>query len=372
MQTQGPLSRAEVARHTGLGYATAVKICESLESGGFAESCAGREQSLAKKNNGAGRPGNYLRMAVDKARVIALAIVPLQVQAVTVGFDGAMVGEMQSVPTPGSYPVLLDQIKFLVDDLKASSGTTLLLGLGVCIPGMIDATNGKVLKAPNVPVVDGHDLFADLEALTGLKPKLIGVMEAQFLVEQIRGQAAEFENSVIINYRGGLGVAAACDGHRIEGARGMAGELGHVVVERDGGVLCGCGNRGCLETRATDLALAERVSEKLGRPVSVAGLLKIQQETPEDIADEVERFLDYLAIAVGLVMQAYNPSAVFLLGHFLETDDDAFARLIERLPRFCLGPLLENCEIRRTSADPLNGAGLAAIEELIANIPTNA
>ncbi len=56
LQTAGPLSRSELARLTGLGYATVVKICDSLESGGFAESCAGQQQ------DGVGRPGNYLRI----------------------------------------------------------------------------------------------------------------------------------------------------------------------------------------------------------------------------------------------------------------------------------------------------------------------
>ncbi len=361
LQTAGPLSRSELARLTGLGYATVVKICDSLELGGFAESCAGQQQ------DGAGRPGNYLRMAEEKTQVIALALGPVNVRAATIGLDGAVTGNMEVEAMPDDYGTLLELIVTLVKKLNGNSAVT--LGLGICLPGLIDSVSGEVKTTPNIPAMDNRDLLADVKNRTGLKTKITGAMESQFLVEQVRGRASKYENFALINYLGGLGAAAACDGRRIGGARGMAGEVGHVVVN-PGGEVCGCGKRGCLETLATDLALAKQISEKLGRKISVNEVLEIHRDTPSLIADEVERFLDYLAIAVGLVVQAYNPSAVFLLGRFLENDDASFSRLIERLPRFCLEPLLEKCEIKRTKADPLNGAGLAVIDELISQLST--
>lgn len=149
----------------------------------------------------------------------------------------------------------------------------------------------------------------------------------------------------------------------------MAGEIGHIVINPSG-ELCGCGNRGCLETQATDLALLKQISKNLGRKVTVDEMLEIQKNKPQLIAAEVSQFLDHLAIAVALTLQAYNPSAVFLLGRFLESDHRCFDQLIERLPHFCLPPLLENCQIKLTRADPLNGAGLAIIEQLISQLPT--
>ena len=362
LQTHGPMSRSDMARHTGLGYATAVKICESLEADGFAESCEGQQQ------NGAGRPGNYLRMSTDKAQVIAIALGPVDVWATVMGLDGAEIGIELNVLPPDTYDALLDQIDDLVRQLDARSQAK-TLGLGICVPGLIDSVNGKVMTSPNIHIIEKRDLRADLEKRTGLKTKLTGGMEAQFLVEQIRGQATECENFVVVNYRGGLGTAAACDSRRVGGARGMAGEIGHVVID-PGGIACGCGNRGCLETWATDIALTNRISIKLDRKISVYEMLEIHHETPELITEEVENFLDYLAIAVGMVVQAYNPSEVFLLGRFLENDDEAFTRLVKRLPNFCLEPLLKNCKIKRTLAAPLNGAGLAVIEELISQLPT--
>ncbi|MFK5924599.1 MAG: ROK family protein [Verrucomicrobiota bacterium] len=362
LQTRGPLSRSDVAKHTGLGYATAVKICDSLEASSFAESCSGQQQ------NGAGRPGNFLRMSADKAQVIALALGPIEVRAASIALNGAVTGQMEKSATPQNYASLLEQIIKLVKKLDQNTNAN-TLGLGVCVPGLIDSRSGEVKITPNIPSIDGHDLLADLEKLTGLKTKLTGVMESQFLVEQIRGQANGLENFALINYLGGLGAAACSDGHRITGARGMAGEIGHIVINPDG-ELCGCGNHGCLETQATDLALLKQVTKKLDREVSIAEMLEIQKNNPQLIATEVSRFLDHLAIAIALTLQAYNPSTVFLLGRFLENDAHCFDQLIERLPRFCLSPLLENCQVKLTRADPLNGAGLAIIEQLIAQLPT--
>ena len=57
----------------------------------------------------------------------------------------------------------------------------------------------------------------------------------------------------------------------------MAGELGHFIV-KPGGELCGCGNHGCLETLATDLALANSISRKLGKPVTVSEMIDLKKE----------------------------------------------------------------------------------------------
>ena len=133
-----------------------------------------------------------------------------------------------------------------------------------------------------------------------------------------------------VDYRGGLGLAVASGGRLIRGSCGMAGELGHLIID-PGGERCGCGNRGCLETLATDLALAEGVSRKLRRTVSVDQLVDILRQTPERIAAEVDRMLDYLAIGVGAVINIFNPQAVFLCGRFLETSEVLQARLIERV-----------------------------------------
>lgn len=362
LQTRGPQSRSDVAKHTGLGYATAVKICDALEASGFAESCEGLQQ------DGAGRPGNYLRMSVDNSQVIALTIGPLFVRVAVVGLDGSIIEQVEPQSTAKDYQSLIQQVAQLIENIKSRSQAN-TLGLGLSIPGLIDGVNGTVMIAPNLPIIDKRDLRSDLEKHTGLKTKLTGMMEAQFLVEQIRGRAASHENFALINYLGGLGVAAACDGRRISGSRNMAGEIGHVVIDPKG-ESCGCGNRGCLETLATDTALAARVSKKLKREISVEEVLKIHQKTPDLIADEVDHFLDYLAIAIGFVLQAYNPSAVFLLGRFLENNDEAFYQLKKKLPYFCLEPLLENCEIHLTISYPANGAGLAIIEDLIAELPT--
>ncbi len=362
LQTRGPLSRSDVAKHTGLGYATAVKICDSLEASGFAESCEGLQQ------DGAGRPGNYLRMSVDNSQVIALTIGPMYVRVAIVGLDGSIIEQVKPQSTAKDYQSLIKQVVQLIENIRSQSQAN-TLGLGLSIPGLIDGVNGTVILAPNLPIIDKQDIRSDLENQTGLKTKLSGMMEAQFLVEQIRGRAANHENFALINYLGGLGVAAACDGRRISGSRSMAGEIGHVVVDPKG-ESCGCGNRGCLETLATDTSLAARVSKKLKRKVSVEDVLEIHQQSPELIADEVDHFLDYLAIAIGFVMQAYNPSAVFLLGRFLENNDESFAQLKNKLPHFCLEPLLENCEIHRSLSYPVNGAGLAIIEDLISELPT--
>src|SRR5439155_764438 len=82
---------------------------------------------------------------------------------------------------------------------------------------------------------------------------------------------------------------------------GLAGEIGHVTAVADGGRVCGCGNRGCLETVASDSALAVRASEKLGRKVDVDAVIDLCKAGAVDLSAELREAAKYLAIAAAAV-----------------------------------------------------------------------
>ena len=125
----------------------------------------------------------------------------------------------------------------------------------------------------------------------------------------------------------GTGIAAAfvLDNKIYSGSKGMAGEVGHAIVERDG-PLCKCGGHGCLEALAAGPAIAARAANKLqaGRP-SILSQLPTDSLTAEDIfhaatqqdelaLETVKEAGYYLAFAIQFLALAYDPQVVVLGG----------------------------------------------------------
>src|SRR5262249_42512340 len=143
-----------------------------------------------------------------------------------------------------------------------------VLGLGVSLPGLLNRRQERTLISPNVHQLDGHQFGNDLRKSLGMEVAVLQESHALCLAEQTYGAAKGVGDLAMLDISEGLGLGVMLNGQILEGHSGMAGELGHVTVELNGRK-CGCGNRGCLETVATDTALAAAVSKRLGRKVTV-------------------------------------------------------------------------------------------------------
>ena len=76
------------------------------------------------------------------------------------------------------------------------------------------------------------------------------------------------DDFAVLDVSTGIGLGVMIGGRLLKGHPGLAGEIGHVTAVAEGGRTCGCGNTGCLETVASDSALAYHASHKLGRAVA--------------------------------------------------------------------------------------------------------
>jgi N-acetylglucosamine repressor len=147
------------------------------------------------------------------------------------------------------------------------------------------------------------------------------------------------------------------------GHSGLAGELGHITAVLDG-LPCGCGNRGCLETVATDSALAAALSRRLERPVDVAEALRRVQERDPTVAADLERVSEFQAIALAAVINVFNPEVVFVYTRLLDADDATFERVKERTRERSLTPSFADCRIERARGNKSLGAVAAILTHL--------
>jgi N-acetylglucosamine repressor len=143
----------------------------------------------------------------------------------------------------------------------------------------------------------------------------------------------------------------------------MAGEIGHVTVAPDG-IRCGCGNRGCLETLATDAALVRLLAEKLERPLTIQEAADLLATRAADFQHEVRMVTEYLAIAIAAVINIFNPTTLFVHGALLAAAPERFARVLERVRQRTLTASLADCTIVATTSSKRQGAVAGIIHQL--------
>ena len=356
LQALGPTSRAEIARHTGISGPTVTRGIAALQEAGIVEE--GEQQTVA-----VGRPGKVVRLATAKAWVAGLAVGARRCEWVVSGLDGR-IDERQVIAfdTPTHYDTLLSESVARIRSLEKERGTP-LRGIGISMPGLFDCREGRTLVSPNLPQTDGRRLGHDVEELLGRPASVLQECVALCLAEQVYGAARGVDHFAVLDISEGLGLGIVEGGRLLEGHRGLAGELGHITVDPIGR-RCGCGNSGCLETVATDAAFVEAASQRLGRQLDIEELLA---EIPQnDLANEIDSVLKYLAIGVAAVINIFNPAQLYIYGRLFDAGSDLFEQLLDRVSRRALAPSFSGCRIIRAQGNKRQGAVAAAIRNLTA------
>lgn len=267
----GPISRAEVARSTGLTRTTVSDLVGDLLDDGIVEE-VGRGPSSGGK-------APILLSIIDDAR----QVIGLDLGENT--FAGALVNLRGDVRRVVEQPVAgrnaddaLATVFRLVDELLADASAT-PLGIGVGTPGLVDTRTGTILWAVNLDW-QNLPLGGLLTERYGLPVNVANDSQAAALAEYTFGaDARQRTNLVTIKVGRGIGAGLVLNGSLFQGDGFGAGEIGHVAVVDDGAA-CRCGRFGCLETVASSRAIADRargLARELGTPLA---------SSPRSISDE--------------------------------------------------------------------------------------
>src|SRR5581483_1630051 len=146
----------------------------------------------------------------------------------------------------------------LARDLLVEAGvdSERLIGAGVALSGPIDRTSGQVSSATILPGWVGLDAASWLGERLSVPVDVENDANLGALAESVLGAGRGANELAYVMLSSGIGGGLVLEGRLYRGARGMAGEIGHVSVD-DAGHMCRCGNRGCLETVVGAAALTE-------------------------------------------------------------------------------------------------------------------
>ena len=174
-----------------------------------------------------------------------------------------LVRSRRPLPTSEGGRAVVDTCLDALGEARMRIGCHALERIGVSVTGPVNPRTGKLFTPPNTgPVLAGLELGEALSRAACLEVRVDRDTNAAALGEHRCGSARGTANFVFITVSTGVGGAVMLDGRLIRGVDGVAGEIGHICVER-GGPRCGCGRQGCVEAIASGPSIARRAEAEL-------------------------------------------------------------------------------------------------------------
>lgn len=257
-----------------------------------------------------------------------------------------------------------------------------IIAVGAAVPAIVNIADGIILKAPNLPSLDGVRFSDALSGELNLPVILENDANSAAIGEHWLGASKDFINSICVTLGTGVGGGIILSGEILRGIDGTAGEIGHICVEPFGAP-CRCGSRGCVEQYSSATAVV-RISQELEnqypQSVLVKKLIKKTRRTSLDVyeagkaGDELalEAFRQmgfYLGIALADLVNVLNPE-VIVIGGGAAAGWDLFVRQIrEQIDGRAFKEPAERVEILRGKLG--DNAGTLGVARLAFNLSSN-
>lgn len=252
------ISRAEIARITSLTRTTVSDIVGDLLDEGLVSEI-GVGESLG------GKSPILLSLVEDSRYLIGLDLAHNQFRGAIVNLRGK-IRELVTLPVNSQDGEAALSLVYKILDRLIQASNEPLVGIGIGTPGLVNISEGVVVNAVNLDWQD-LPLARLMEERYHLPVSILNDSQAAALGEYTYGYNHFTEsNLIVINARHGIGAGIIIQGQLFHGDGGGAGEIGHVVVVPEGGLVCRCGNRGCLETVASAQALVKQAQELASQP----------------------------------------------------------------------------------------------------------
>lgn len=316
IRTNQPISRADLARLMGMRRGgISLLVNELIEDGAIFEGATGE----AKR----GRKPTFLYIDSRKRCVVAVDIRPTRTFVMVTDLVGRQLASVTSFPTerdPKRFVAgLVKRVKSILAEHKDLGRCQ---GVGIVVPGMVEAETGRVLRAPNLGWSDLR-LSDQISQALGVPVQMENSGKACALAQLwAQGSGTVPTNFVYITVSDGVGVGIVLGGELVRGQHNIAGEFGHVPLNIDG-PRCGCGATGCWEAYVSNLATLSRYfgRDLSKRPVSA----DVASLTVDDLivrarggdARALAALLStarYLGLGLGSVVNAVDPSLVYIGG----------------------------------------------------------
>ena len=338
IRDNGSLSRADVAKITGLTPASVTNITKMLIEDEYLVECKVGQSS-------GGRPPIMLELNPNARCVIGISIGVGMIDVVITNLSAEIILKKSIEINEERYDydfVFKELVKLINEVIECSKiEKEKILGAGVALHGIVNARTGMSIYSP-------YYGWKEINIKEALENELnVGVyvdndVRAMALGESWFGITKDISNFVTLNISNGIGAGIIINNKPYYGVDFSAGEIGHIVVEGDGDK-CNCGNYGCLETVASNNNITKKAIKLIKQGTnSVLKELKadINQLTIEDISEAakledelaisiIKEAARYIGIAITNLINILNPTSIVVVGEIFENTFYAIETLNE-------------------------------------------
>lgn len=365
----GPISRTELIELTDYRPASVGDIIKDLLE----------KQLIIETGHSSGGPGRKrILLEINKAHLYAIGIsfTPDAALCLAAGIDGRIFTQT-TIPIQPSQPkeILAKEITQAVRKLFSLCAEKELVGIGICKPfyDPLSYESNHSILANYVHFHDWihHSLQPMLEDCSNAPVESFSPVTLPALAEQRFGAAKGAQNFLCVELSNGIGASIFCNGAPVGGAHGVAGELGHTVIDRELEQLCYCGKPGCVEGATAYPALAAQIKSALDSgvfSVLTPGNITVQEiRKALDVGDRmcmhfVKEAAVRLGVAISNAVNLLNPELIVLYGFMLELGDYFLQHLQTSIQENTIA--LANRFSIRTSASMETILPLGAVAEL--------
>lgn len=345
VRANAPCSRADIAASTGLNKATVSSLVAELierhlvREIGLTEHRIGRPATMIVLD-GAAYAAVGLEVNTDHLAVVAIDLAGAKLLSWRRAFNGRHTAPAKAVAAVAALA------RKAVAKVKADQRE--VLGLTVGVAGLVDST-GVVRHAPNLGWRDIPLRAALTDALDNPDFPVAVDNDANLAVraEHRYGPYAGVPNLIYLDGHAGVGAGVIADGRLVRGARGYSGEIGHVVVDRNGPP-CACGRRGCLEAVAGITALIRRVGgddDPADLEPEVEDVLRRAKAGQRVVLDALADIGRHLGYGVSLLANLFNPEVVVLGGYYVPFAQWLLPQAEAELARLTVAPDAGGCRL---------------------------
>jgi predicted NBD/HSP70 family sugar kinase len=303
IRTKQPISRADLARVSGLQRSTISLIVEDLIEGHWVlEGATGR---LPR-----GRRPTFLRLNDDRV-IIGVDIRPLQITVALADVNGKFTSQ-EVMPTAANPKAAVDGVIARIQRLLRSCGGKKVEGIGISLPGRVEPGSGRLVFAPNLKWTD-YDIAEAVQQATGFDVEMENDANACVLAA-VWFDHIESRNLVVVTVSEGIGTGILVNGRLARGFSGMAGEFGHVPLDPEGPV-CSCGSRGCWEVFGSNRAALRYYSESSSQSgLNFQDLLSLADQGDGRAVKALEKMAHFLGRGMRMVVAGLDPEQIVIIG----------------------------------------------------------
>ncbi|MCG2660225.1 MAG: ROK family protein [Kiritimatiellae bacterium] len=267
-----------------------------------------------------GRPRQMLQLNSRVLQAIGIYLKEETVHGAVIDLEGHIRHKISApISAEGSQKALLQTLRKIAAQLLRQSKAK-VMGIGLACPGIYDTQTQRIIECAHLPPWKGvciHEVFQGVYQ----GPFFFDTFtRAKALAEQWYGAARALENFILVDVGVGIGCAIVTQGQLQTGATHLAGEIGHMIVDRQG-LRCRCGRRGCLETVASLESVRRRMQQITGQTrqqLSVPAMAALLTSANPVIRSAVTEAGQALGLTLANLVQLLNPAHIVLAGDMVE------------------------------------------------------